>query len=115
MKNAVILSGSGSTPQSFWHPWVKAELEKRGYEVWLPELPGNDKPDINKTLPFILKGGRFTAETIIIAHSAGCPLALSVLENINVKIKQVILVACFCTPLPGEAGGNAALQKSYNW
>lgn len=59
--------------------------------------------------------GRFTEETIIIAHSAGCPLALAVLENLNVKIKQAILVAGFSTPLPGDAGGNAALQKSYNW
>lgn len=113
MKNAVILMGSGETPESFWLPYVKAELEKRGYGVWLPELPGNDKPDINKTLPFILQGGRFTEETIIIAHSAGCPLALAVLENINVKIKQAILVAGYSTPLP--EGANAALQKEYNW
>ncbi|MDP3741966.1 MAG: alpha/beta hydrolase [Candidatus Micrarchaeota archaeon] len=115
MKNAIILSGSGETPESFWHPYVKAELEKRGYEVWLPLLPGNDEPDINKTLPFVLAGGKFTEETIIIAHSAGCPLALAVLENLGVKIKQAILVAGFCTPLPGDVGGNAALQKSYNW
>ena len=105
--------GSGETPESFWLPYVRSELEKRDYEVWLPQLP--DTPHFKETLPLILKNGKFTSETIIITHSAGGPLALAVIENLDVKIKQAILVAGFCTALPGEAGGNAALQKSYNW
>lgn len=106
--------GSGETPESFWYPFVKAELEKRGYSVSIPLLPDNEKPEINKTLPFVLKNCKFDKDTVIVAHSAGCPLTLAVLENLNVKIRQVILVAGYCTSI-GTEKGNGALQKSYNW
>jgi hypothetical protein len=114
MKNAVILQGAGATQESFWLPYVKRELEKRGYEVWLPQLPDDDDPDIKKTLPFVLKNGKFKNETVIIAHSAGCPLTLSILENISVKIRHAILVAGYATPLPPPAA-DKALQEEYNW
>lgn len=64
-------------------------------------------------MPFVLKNGKFNEKTVIIAHSAGCPITLSVLENIDVKIKQAILVAGYSTPLPD--GANDAIQKNYNW
>ncbi len=114
MKNAIILIGSGETPESFWYPFVKSELEKRGYSVFTPMLPDNEMPDISKTLPFVLKNCKFDENTVIIAHSAGCPLTLAVLENINVKIKQAVLVAGYSTSI-GTEKGNGALQKSYNW
>lgn len=115
MKNAIILQGAGETTESFWLPWLKKELEARGYEVWLPQLPNNNDPDIKKNLPFVLDTGKFTEDTIIIGHSAGCPLILSILENIGVKIRQAILVAGFSTPLPGEDAANKILQDNYNW
>lgn len=62
-----------------------------------------------------MKNGKFTEETVIVGHSAGCPLILSVLENIGVKIKQAILVVGFSTPLPGEDAANKILQESYKW
>src|SRR3989338_4738424 len=115
MKNAIILQGAGETTESFWLPYAKRELEKKGYEVWLPQLPDDDDPDIKKNLPFVLKNGKFTKETLAIGHSAGCPLILSVLENINIQIKQAILVSGFCKPLPGEGATNKILQENYNW
>lgn len=113
MKNAIILQGKGETTKSFWLPYAKRELEKKGYEVWLPQLPGIDNPKLDVILPFVLKNGKFTKDTVIIAHSAGCPLILSVLENIDVKIKQAILVAGFSFQLTD--GGKDILQKEYNW
>lgn len=115
MKNAIILQGAGETTESFWLPWFKKELEKIGYKVWLPQLPDNNDPQLKKNLPFVLDNGKFTKETIIIGHSAGCPLILSVLENLNVQIKQAILVAGFCFPIPGENAANKILQKEYHW
>lgn len=113
MKNAIILQGAGETQKSFWLPYIKKELGKKGYKVWLPQLPGIDNPQLKEILPFVLKNGKFTKETVIIAHSAGCPLTLSVLENIKVKIKQAILVAGYFSPLP--EGANDILQEKYNW
>ena len=114
MKNAIILQGTGETQESFWLPYVKKELEKRSYSVWLPQLPNDENPDIKETLPFVLKGGAFNRETVLIGHSSGCPLILSVLENIKEKIKKAILVAGYFEPLP-EPDEYLALQKSYDW
>lgn len=113
MKNAILLQGAGETQESFWLPYVKRELEKRGYKVWLPQLPGIDNPKLKEILLFVLENGKFTQETIIVAHSAGCPLTLSVLEKINIRIKMAILVAGYSTPLP--EGANNMLQKEYDW
>lgn len=115
MKNAIILQGAGETTESFWLPWLKRELEKIGYEVWLPQFPDNNDPQLEKNLPFVLNNGKFTEETILVGHSAGCPLILSVLENIGIQVKQAILVAGFATPLPSKDAANKILQESYDW
>lgn len=64
----------------------------------MSQLPDNDNPDLTKTLPFVLKNGKFDSETVMVGHSAGCPLILSVLEKIEVKIKKAVLVAGLTTP-----------------
>jgi len=112
MRNAIILHGAGETPNSFWFPYVRRELENKGYKVSIPQFPDTDNPEINKWLPVALKE-KYDEDTIIIGHSAGCPLILSVLENITTKVKRVILVAGYVTPLP--EGANDILQKNYNW
>ncbi len=112
MRNAVILHGAGETPKSFWLPYAKRELEKRGFAVSIPQLPDANQPDIAKWLPTALKE-KYGSNTVIIAHSAGCPLLLSVLENVKPTIRKAILVAGYSTPLP--KGANKILQEKYDW
>lgn len=114
MKNAIIIQGAGETQKSFWLPYVKQGLKKRGFQVWLPQLPGIDDPHVETLLPFILKNGMFTPETIIIGHSAGCPLTLAILQHINVKIKQAILVAGYWREIP-PPGPNKVLLERYDF
>lgn len=99
MKNAIILHGTKDKPTDFWFPWLKERLEKRGFEVWLPELPRSDKPNIEDWLPFILEHGKFTKETVIIGHSAGAQIIPSILEKLDGKIKQAILVSGYAKAL----------------
>lgn len=99
MKNAIILHGTGTKVTDFWFPWLKDELEKMGYEVWLPQLPNNDFPNLEEWLPFILKNGTFNDETVLIGHSAGSQIILSVLENIDVRIRKAILVSGYAKVL----------------
>jgi predicted alpha/beta hydrolase family esterase len=120
MKNAVIIQGAGETPDSFWLPYVKNELEKRGYSVWLPQLPQNDHEKnednmpVEVVVPFLLKNWTYDAETVIVTHSAGGPIALALLEVLEKPIKQAILVAAYITPLPPPAAIKA-LQDSYDY
>ena len=119
MKNATLLQGAGETQKSFWLPYVKRELEKRGYKVWLPQLPGIDNPKLKEILPFVLENGKFDKDTVIIGHSAGVPIALSVLERIEVEIKQSIMVAGLIEPSTKDKDISKwqkdFLQEKYNW
>ena len=53
MKNAIIFHGSGGTPEIYWYPWLKIELEKIGYKIWVPQLPEARDPDLSVQLPFV--------------------------------------------------------------
>jgi len=98
MKNAILLVGGGENPEFCWFPWLKKNLENRGFRVWLPELPHNDNPTLEDALAFVQKNGQFNEETVMVGHSAGCPLILSVLENLDIKIEQAIMVAGLIEP-----------------
>jgi predicted alpha/beta hydrolase family esterase len=115
MKNAIILHGIGDTPQSYWFPFIKKELEKKQYTVWIPQLPQANNPQISIQLPFVLKNTEFTKETCIIGHSSGAALILSVLEAISVKIKQAILVSGFITSEGVRPSGIIKSENVYNW
>jgi uncharacterized protein len=119
MKNAIILQGAGETQESYWLPYVKKELEKRSYKVWLPQLPEIDNPKLGMILPFILKNGEFNSETIMIGHSAGAPFILSVLEKIVNKIKKAIMVSGLSEPSTDDDAitewQKGFLQDTYDW
>jgi predicted alpha/beta hydrolase family esterase len=114
VKNAIIFHGSGSTPNDVWYPWLKKQLEDKGYKVSSPILTADDPAPLDVWLPLALKEN-YNEETVLIGHSSGSPLILSVLENLNVKVKQAIIVAGFITPLAVDKGHNPILQETYNW
>ena len=114
MKNAIILHGISGTPNDFWFPWLSEHLEKKGYEVIAPQMPDRDNPQVNTWVPVALKQP-ITSETVLISHSAGGAVILSVLEQITIKIKQAILVAGFSKPKEGFQLPEGILQKKYDW
>ena len=101
MKNALILHGTdfdrkGRQRFNNWFPWLKKELVKVGYEVWLPELPEAWHPDLERYWDF-LKGFNFNKETVLIGHSSGGATALGILHKLpeEKKINLAISVAGF--------------------
>lgn len=124
MKNAILLHGSSCTPNSYWLPRIKEFLEQQRYSVWVPQLPDPAAPNVKAQLPYVLKSGTFSNETTLVGHSAGCPLILSVLQNINVTISKAILVAGYARKLQKhgeqslkklEEDAEPILQEKYNW
>ncbi len=99
MKNALILHGAGNNSQGNWFPWLKDELEKKGFKVWSPDLPNSDVPNQTDWLNVIFsqKNWKFDKDSIIIGHSSGATLILRILEKLpdKVKIDKSILVAGF--------------------
>lgn len=114
MKNALILHGTSGTPESFWQPSIKQFLESIGYQVQVPQLPDTDYPDLEKWLPVALDFD-FNEESILIGHSAGGPLVLSVLERISVQVHKAVLVAGYARPKGEKKEAEKILQTTYDW
>lgn len=78
MKKALILHAYTNTPEGNWYPWLKSELEKKGYEVWTPLLPTMDspKPNMKVMLKVILEKKFVDSDSVVVGHSLGSLLAL---------------------------------------
>lgn len=100
MKNALILHGGDNAHTGNWFPWLKEELQKKGYKVWAPDLPDSEKPDKKKWLDTVFsnKEWDFNDESVIIGHSAGATLILRILEKLpgEIRINKAVLVAGPC-------------------
>ncbi len=111
MTNVIILHGRNCNPDMFWYNYIKQNLEIKKYDVWIPYLPNNTEARLNEWLSFVLKNGKFNEETILIGHSAGAALILSILEQLSFKIKQAILISGFFELETSKS----ILKESYNW
>ncbi len=99
MTKFLILHGTGGSPASNWFMWLKGILIGQGHSVWLPQLPGADKPDSKRYTEFLLsnKDFVFDKDTVIIGHSSGAVAALHLLQNLpeGTTIKAAFLVSAF--------------------
>ena len=118
VKRFVILHGKGSSSKDNFYAWLRKELENRGFEVQVPNLPGQDEPDDLKQAEFVKNNCTLDEQTVIIGHSFGGVLALRLLEQ-DIKINRAILIA---TPFSGKfldgklrATVTAAVQKGFDF
>lgn len=102
MKNAVIVHGWGADSQSNWFPWLKKELEKQGFKVYVPDFPNAQNPILTEWLIYFKKEVTIDQDTIFVGHSLGVPFILKLLEqsqNNGDTIQAAFLVAAFDKPL----------------
>lgn len=96
MKRAFLIHGWSGTPEHGFFPWLKAELESRGYVVEAPLMPNPSEPAFETWVPFLESVvGTPDAETIVVGHSMGGLAALRFLERLpeGSTIGKAILVA----------------------
>lgn len=82
MPTAFIIHGSYGNPKENWFPWLKNELENKGFQVFVPQFPIPKQEDQNKAwgghnlnawISTLKKYSKYINEnTIFIAHSRGC-------------------------------------------
>ena len=97
MKNAFIIHGfNGDTTYTFG-PWLKEELEKRAYNVIMPEFPIRSLATYTGWSK-ILDNYKdlFNEETIVVCHSIGNPFIIRYLSSNKLKAKLYVSVAGFC-------------------
>ena len=52
-KRVFIIHGWEGYPEEAWFPWLKKELETRGFEVFVPSMPDSGNPKIEVWVPFL--------------------------------------------------------------
>ncbi len=97
MTKAVILHGTGGSPEGNWFRWLESELRAKGLAVWLPELPHAEQPSLREELDFVSHSAPFAfdAETVIIGHSSGASLALALASGSAEPIGALVAVSPF--------------------
>lgn len=102
MKRVIIVHGWDGHPDECWFPWLKKELEGRGYSVDVPQLPQPDQPTIDNWVSALAQiAGVIDQETTFVGHSTGCAAILHLLERqpAGTKVGRVVLVGPWLTKL----------------
>jgi uncharacterized protein len=97
-KRVLIIHGWEGTPDSNWFPWLKAEFEKKGFEVAVPQMPNADFPVAKEWLEHLQKiVGEPDENTFLVGHSLGVIAILRYLEALKTgkKVGGAVLVAGF--------------------
>lgn len=107
MKNALILHGTGNNSTDNWFQWLRGELEKIDYEVWVPDLPDADRPNQRTYNKFLIDDSdwEYNEDSIIVGHSSGAVAILGLLQALpgDVQIGACYLVGSFKNDLGWES------------
>ena len=99
---AVIIHGSPHHPTTddltsqHWLPWLRKQLEQRGYTVVMPAMPQPSTPDYESwktALEQALGNNRLTSTSLAVGHSAGGTFLIRYLLEQDVVIDALLLVA----------------------
>lgn len=121
MKNALIIHGTDFDKtrhqrENNWFPWLKKELEKKDYGVFLQEMPLAWKPDIDRYWNFLKDRFKFNKESVLIGHSSGAVAILGLLDRLpkSKKVDKAILVGSYLNE--EDDGATIGLfKKPFDW
>ncbi len=103
-KRVFIVHGWDGYPEEGWFPWVKRELEAKGFTVVVPQLPDPAHPRIHdwvSTLANVV--GTPDESTYFIGHSMGSQTIVRYLESLpeDTHVGGAVFVAGFFKHLTG--------------
>lgn len=98
--HVILVHGWKGFPDNAWFPWLRKELEQRGYTTEALHLPSPALPDREEWVAIVRKA-IVSPDTIIVAHSLGCPTTLFALQAYDgPSIARVVLVSGFARSFP---------------
>lgn len=116
-KRLIIVHGWEGNPEEGWFPWLKTEMENRGWEVLVPTMPNAAQPEQSRWVPHLAAiVGSVDENTFMVGYSLGCITILRFLERLppGQKIGGAIFVAGFDNPLKYKELGNF-FHEQINW
>lgn len=117
-KRLFIAHGWGGHPEERWFPWLKKELEARGFEVFIPQLPDAGSPRIG---PWVSALAAVVSEadeqTYFVGHSMGCQAIARYLESLpqGIKVGGAVFVAGFFKRLAGLEDDEEVREIVRHW
>lgn len=95
-RRVFIIHGWDGYPEEGWFPWLKRELEKRGFDASVPAMPNPGEPRIEEWIPFLADiVGKPDQNTYFVGHSIGCQAIIRYLQTLpdGTKIGGAVFVA----------------------
>lgn len=109
----VLLHGFGGNSEGAFLPWLKDELESRGYKVDVPNLPNPNNPTEGGQVNYVLDNIKFSENTILFGHSLGAVVAMKVAEKLSHKISGLILAGGFTKAKFKDV--DRPFKNTFNW
>jgi len=101
MKNVILIHGFNGIPKIF--EYFKIELEKRGYNVFMPDFPVREEITIDGYYRvFDEYKDIFDSNLIVIAHSIGNAMFIKYITKNNVSVGKYISLAGFAKDFYNE-------------
>ena len=90
----ILIHGKDAKLGDKWYPWFREQMETKGIEVHIPELPNPSDPNLDEWLK-VIKNLHLDEDTILAGHSRGGVAVLRYLERLSegARVKKVILLA----------------------
>jgi uncharacterized protein len=118
MKRVIIVHGWDGYPEEGWFPWLKKELQTKGFEVILPQLPDAANPRIDKWVPALARAaGEVDEDTYFVGHSMGCQTIARFLESLPnaTKVGGAVFVAGFFKHLTNLEDDPEVRETDRHW
>ncbi len=113
-KRVFIIHGWDGSPENCWFPWLKNELEKRGFVVQIPLMPHPENPTIEDWVAHLSNVvGEPDENTYFVGHSIGCQTILRYIEKLSRPVGGVVCVAGFFRLLHLATDEEKKIAKSW--
>ena len=97
--NYFIIHGSFGSPFGNWFPYLRKEIENKGFDVYTPDFPigvgYQNYKNWSNILKCYLEAGLINEDTIIFAHSIAPIFVCKFLVENKVRVKRLIFVCGF--------------------
>jgi len=93
--NAFIFHGVNGHKNENWFPWIKGELEKLDIETEVMDFTSKDISLSGWEHSFTPFLDKIDNQTIFISHSLGCFFSMYLLDQLEININSLFLVAPF--------------------
>jgi len=115
---AILVHGWDGSPDGGWFPWLKKELESKGFKVLAPQLPKPEEPRISNWVPKLKEVvGTPDEQTYFIGHSMGCQAIARYLAALpeGTKVGGAVFVAGFFKSLTGLEDDEIVRDVADEW